>query len=469
MVPFALADDPDAQDQYEFGWDPAQGNLLMYGIGGSGTTTALASLALALARKCGPDQLHLYVLDCGAGELQALRGLPHTGAFVGANEEERQIRLIRFLLSMMKRRRNLQGQEREGEPTIVVPLDNYSGLAANLERGVGLEVMDEFIRVFEDGPDLRVYVVATADRLGAVPGTLSDLVRQKLLFRLSDLNDYGMFGIRRWQVPPFTPGRAMVAETRQVIQVGRPQPNLAAAVAAVAAAAGPATRPPAAIEALPVRVSLARILDAAKLDAVPLLVPVGVGDRTLAPASLVLFEGDHALVAGPARSGKSTVLCTIAGVLRRRAPDALVLGVALRRSPLRSSPDLQRVVTAYGQLAAALAEPAAGSGSHFLLIDDADQIEDPDQVIAGLLSSPRDDLHVIAAGQADTLRTQYGHWTQSVRRSKVGLLIQPNVDLDGDLLGLTLPRLEWVAPQVGRGYLVNNRDVELIQAAVPAE
>ncbi len=45
----ALADDPRRQTQYPVGWDLAEGNLLLYGVPGSGTTTALASLALSLA------------------------------------------------------------------------------------------------------------------------------------------------------------------------------------------------------------------------------------------------------------------------------------------------------------------------------------------------------------------------------------------------------------------------------------
>ncbi len=54
VVPLALADDPDAQAQYPVGWNLDAGNLLLYGIGGSGTTTALTTLALALRDRCRP-------------------------------------------------------------------------------------------------------------------------------------------------------------------------------------------------------------------------------------------------------------------------------------------------------------------------------------------------------------------------------------------------------------------------------
>ena len=90
--PIALLDDPDNQAQYPWGWDITGGNLLLYGIAGSGTTTALAAIALTLASAFSADDLHIYVLDYGAGEQAALSDLPHVGAVVGAADRQRQIR-----------------------------------------------------------------------------------------------------------------------------------------------------------------------------------------------------------------------------------------------------------------------------------------------------------------------------------------------------------------------------------------
>ena len=61
------------------------------------------------------------------------------------------------------------------------------------------------------------------------------------------------------------------------------------------------------------------------------------------------------------------------------------------------------------------------------------------------------------------LRSLYGHWTQEVRKSKVGLLLRPNIDYDGDLAGATLPRRAPVAMTVGRGYLVHNGELPAVR------
>ncbi len=100
-----------------------------------------------------------------------------------------------------------------------------------------------------------------------------------------------------------------------------------------------------------------------------------------------------------------------------------------------------------------------------VLVDDAESFDDTDGAIDGLLGTARPDLHVIAAGRGDTLRTMYGHWTQQIRRSKNGILLKPDIDLDGDLVGVVLPRRSPVPMIVGRGYLAQNGDVELVQVA----
>jgi S-DNA-T family DNA segregation ATPase FtsK/SpoIIIE len=66
--------------------------------------------------------------------------------------------------------------------------------------------------------------------------------------------------------------------------------------------------------------------------------------------------------------------------------------------------------------------------------------------------------------QAD--RRTYGSWTQRVRDGRCGVLLVPDHDLDGDLLGVTLPRRDRMAPVPGRGYLVANGAVDGVQIAL---
>jgi S-DNA-T family DNA segregation ATPase FtsK/SpoIIIE len=101
-----------------------------------------------------------------------------------------------------------------------------------------------------------------------------------------------------------------------------------------------------------------------------------------------------------------------------------------------------------------------------VLVDDADRFDDRDGRLAALLEAG---ARVAAAGRADGLRGQFGHWTRAVRASRVGLLLHPDTDLDGELLGVRLPRRADVPLRPGRGYLVEAGRPALVQVARPTD
>jgi S-DNA-T family DNA segregation ATPase FtsK/SpoIIIE len=471
VVPLALADDPEAQAQYPIGWNLAAGNLLLYGIGGSGTTTALSTLALSLAETSDPRRLHMYVLDFGAGELGALAGLPHVGAVIGAVEHERQRRLLRRLRGELGVRRSMDPAARAAAPRIVVLLDGYGAFASEHGDIGGDALREALARVWSDGAELGIHVAIAADRLGAVPTALASLAQQRLAFQLADVADYAQFGLMRRAIPQFVPGRAVVGGSAQVIQVARTDPDrsLAEQVAARAervAGATPAEGGPPPVGVLPESVGIDALLGAGRAEREPLFIPFGIGDETLEPAGFELYEGDHAMIAGPARTGRTTALMVVAEVLARLYPDIPLVGIATRRSALRECAALTKVVTAADRLGELVAELRDAERLHVLLVDDADVVDDPTRGLSDLFAAPRANLHAIVAGRTDALKT-LGHWSVGARRSRTGLLLQPDVQVDGPLLGVTLPRRPTPPVRPGCGYRVDPGGFELVQVALP--
>jgi S-DNA-T family DNA segregation ATPase FtsK/SpoIIIE len=141
-----------------------------------------------------------------------------------------------------------------------------------------------------------------------------------------------------------------------------------------------------------------------------------------------------------------------------------VVAIAGPRSWLGSSPLLDRAGPP-DDAALLLAGVNGDPRPHLVLVDDAEAVDDTSGTIAALLAAGRPDVHVVVAGRPDGLRTLFGHWTQQVRRSKLGVLLRPNPDLDGDVLGATLPRRAPVAMVAGRGWLVDSGDLEVVQVA----
>jgi DNA segregation ATPase FtsK/SpoIIIE, S-DNA-T family len=108
----------------------------------------------------------------------------------------------------------------------------------------------------------------------------------------------------------------------------------------------------------------------------------------------------------------------------------------------------------------------AGADDTLVLVDDAEVVDDPTGVLDGWLATAAGGNHLIAAGRPDGIRRHYGSWMQKVRESRCGVLLAPDHDLDGELLGVTLPRRGRAAPMPGRGYLVANGSAEAVQLAV---
>ena len=195
---------------------------------------------------------------------------------------------------------------------------------------------------------------------------------------------------------------------------------------------------------------------AGRIGAGEWFLPLGIGDSTLGPVGLLLREGEHALVTGPTRSGKSTALMTLAAVARAALPGVRISAILPRRSPVGGCPAVDEVIEPE-----ALDRLGERDGPHLLLVDDAELVEDAR--LSHLIRERRAGIRVVAAGTADSLRTLYGHWTQEVRRSRAGCALRPNLVVDGDLWQTPLPKRGPNRFPAGRGYLLCDGEVELVQ------
>ena len=463
VVEIALADDPEGQRQVPVGWDLARGNLMLLGIPGSGTSTTLASVALTLADTYRPDELDLLVLDLGARDLAPLADLPHTAAYVGSGSgaREQQVRFLKHVRQELDRRRSVPGPHRR----TVILVDGLGVLKDEYDDFEGLKLLEGLYRVYADGPEAQMWVAVATARSKVVPTALEEVTTQRWLFRLADAYDYSAAGVPSRLAPPAVPGRCVLAETHLHAHVATPPGPLTEAVAHVAARWGTTAPKPPVVGQLPTAVTVTELGVPAQVGPEPWRIPVGVRESDLAAGMLEVYEGEHLLVSGPARSGKSTLLLALAGSLG--SAGVAVWGVCGRRSPLPDA-GLERCAVGAEEVAALLAAARVHRGPLVLLVDDAEQFDDSDQAIAGLLSARTSDLLVVAAGRSDDLRSLYTHWTKTVRKARCGVLLQPNVDFDGDLLGVTLPRRAPVAVTPGRGYLVSGGTVEFLQAMSPA-
>jgi S-DNA-T family DNA segregation ATPase FtsK/SpoIIIE len=450
-----LADEPDRQRTAAFCWEVDRGPLLGVGLPGSGPRLLAATVALAAA-ECWPASAgQIHVVD-GAGDgLASLAGLPHVGAVVAAGELERQRRLVEDLVADLDARR--AGDPRH--PRRLFVAHAITALMPRWEEAGHGELWPQVLDLVATGSAFGIHVCATTET-ASVPHRLVAACEQRLVFGLSDPADHAAFGVAPRSVPPLVPGRALAPRIDGdplVVQVATPADGPAAAVARLAhrSERHDASPRPRWIGTLPRRLPQAALDPVDPVGVDPdgtLVLPVGLADRGLAVATLELPPGGHALVAGPPRSGRTTALASLAHALHASDEAGAALLVVLGEAPPPTPwwPSSALVLDASDD---ELEQWVDGTDPLVVLVDDADRIADDHPHLARLVADRRPVRHVIAAGRADRLRSRYGHWTREVRADGAGLLLQPDLDLDGDLLGVRLPRRAPVADAPGRGWL----------------
>ncbi len=433
-----LVDVPAEQRRAALRWRPADGNLALLGSRGSGTTTALLSLIAAACRDTAPSLMHVYVLDARGDEgLDELVALPHCAGVVRPHDSERLRRLLTRLSAELDARCAAGG--RAGAPDVIVAIDGMPALRAALDTPRGSSGDEALQRLVAEGPGVGIVSLMTAERPAAIPAAMLAVCAERWVFHLDDPAEAGVCGVPAALVPGARPGRLVIASNR-----------LEAQLAVVPLPVFPASDGgPEPVGVLPVVVP-AETLPPGRLAAdgdVELV--VGVDFESLAPAVLTVPDGEHVLVAGPARSGRSTALARLATSWRSAHPNGAVHVVApARRSPLMSWPEVVDVAAAVD----AVGRSPAGRPC-LLVVDDAERVDDPRGALAALIAERRHGVLVLAAGRPDALRA-HGHWTSVVRRSRIGLLLSSCTDIDGDLLGELLPRNPPLPARPGLAWVI---------------
>jgi S-DNA-T family DNA segregation ATPase FtsK/SpoIIIE len=199
---------------------------------------------------------------------------------------------------------------------------------------------------------------------------------------------------------------------------------------------------------------------------------IGLADD-LAPVTVDLRDS-HFVVIGPYRSGKSTALAAIAESLARgngSASTAFHL-LAPRRSSLVDLGLWASVARGPEECVAAaqaLADAAAGETSETVVfVDDGEELAEglASNALELLLRRGRDGgTKIVAACERQAFQRAFGGWLRDVRRDEHGLLLDPDIDIDGEALGARLPRRTNLVFPPGRGYVVRRGDVSLVQIA----
>jgi DNA segregation ATPase FtsK/SpoIIIE, S-DNA-T family len=180
---------------------------------------------------------------------------------------------------------------------------------------------------------------------------------------------------------------------------------------------------------------------------------------------------DHALVVGPPRSGRSTALATLTASLRRGTPELECHLLAPRRTAIG---DEGWTSAAHGAAAcleaaerlAALADREPGGPPVLVVVDDANEIGELLPLEMLLRRGGDAGVRILAAAETHAAHRAFGGWLRDLRNARRGVLLMPDPETDGELLGVRLPRTSLSPRAVGRGYAVADGVAEQVQIAI---
>ncbi|MCX7523195.1 FtsK/SpoIIIE domain-containing protein [Microbacterium sp. STN6] len=473
-----VSDIAERQQQVPVYFRPdVDGNISIFGTGGSGKSAVLRTLAAsaAITPRGGPVQV--YGLDFGSGSLRMLEQLPHVGSVIGGDDAERVIRLFRMLQGVLNDRKPRYAEanassiseyrrltNRPGEPRILLLIDGFANFRNDFEIPAGRSIWyDVFKDILADGRQLGMHVALTADRAGAVPASISSSIQRKVVLRLAD-DGYGMLDVPSDVLGAKSPpGRAIVDgfETQIAILGGSSSvSDQSAAMGRLADAMRRAGVPDApAIGSLPKEYGLATLPE--RVGEEPVL---GISDIDLGPYG---FDPTGTmLLAGPPASGRSTALAAIAASVHRFDPAIRLYYLGNARSPQSRSPlwteaatTVETVAALAKDLAAAIADPDTDGHIAVFIESIGDFLQTPaDSAIVELTKAARRSDHFMLA-EAET-----SAWGSSwpllgeVKNGRRGILLQPEA-VEGDILLKTaLPRMNRSEFPPGRGvYIAKGR------------
>ena len=499
--PFEMRRDPLVFDA-----SSSSGNMVIHGGAKSGKSTALQTFILSAASLHSPRDVTFYCLDYGGGQLRALQDLAHVGSVASALEPERIRRTfgeIEQLLLSRQQRETFRERpaDRGGNGHGTAPDDGFGEVFLVIDNlyAFGRDNTDQFntrnpllakvTELVNVGLAYGIHVIITTPSWLEVPLSMRDGLGLRLELRLHDARDSNVRvvgALRRPAdaVPHDLPGRGLTMAAEHFLFAAPELEQIAAINARHPGVAAPPVR------LLPTNLAPAAV---GALYRGPDRVVIGQREEDLAPVLLDFVANPLLMVFGDGKSGKTTLLRHIIRTIRENSTaDQVAFTVLDRRlhlvdEPLfpdnEYTPNVDRIMPAMLGLANLIESrrPPAGLSpaelsrwsyeghTHYLIIDDVDQIPDspatsgpyigqrPWTPIIGLLSQASDlGLRVIVTARA----SGSGHslMTNSLLRrfsdlQATALMLSGNRADSGKIRGQRFGRLP-----AGRAILLDDSD-----------
>lgn len=224
-VPLGVFDDPEQQQQGAVELDVSKDNVYIVGSAQMGKTVMLQTLVYGLIKKYTPQQVNIYLVDCGSMVLKIFDDSAHVGGVVLSNEEEKCKNLFKMLNGMVIQRKKILSSKGVGNyaayleagytdmPMAVVVIDNMAAFKEYFPD------QNEDINILtREAQGVGISFVVTAATSNSLNYRTQANFGKKFVLNCNDTNEYSaMFGHCK-ATPKENAGRGLCVREKRILE-----------------------------------------------------------------------------------------------------------------------------------------------------------------------------------------------------------------------------------------------------------
>lgn len=224
-VPLGVFDDPEQQQQGAVDLDVSKDNVYIVGSAQMGKTVMLQTLVYGLIKKYTPQQVNIYLVDCGSMVLKIFEDSAHVGGVVLSNEEEKCKNLFKMLNGMVIQRKKILSSKGVGNyaayleagyddmPMAVVVIDNMAAFKEYFP-----DQNEDINTLAREAQGVGISFVVTAATSNSLNYRTQANFGKKFVLNCNDTNEYSaMFGHCK-VTPKENAGRGLCVREKRILE-----------------------------------------------------------------------------------------------------------------------------------------------------------------------------------------------------------------------------------------------------------